>query len=401
MTHLAINGGEAIRTKPWPRWPQWDEREAQRVQAVLESGEWGGFNEVVREFEAAWAKRHQAKHCISAVNGTLTLEAALRVLGIGAGDEVIVPPYTFIATANAVRLVGATPVFVDIEPDTYNLDIDRVAEAIGPKTKAVIPVHFGGLAVDMDRLLPLAKAHGLAVVEDAAHAHGSTWRGTPLGSLGDIGSFSLQQSKNLTAGEGGILTTNDDDLGLKLWSFANQGRDPQGRWYEHGMLGSNLRMSGWQAAILLAQLERFDEQLVRRQASARRLYSILEEIDGPAPMRWDPRCDNHAHHLFMMRYDPDKYNGLSREDFVNALKAEGVPCSIGYYRPLYEQVPLAEPYSRIMPCPVTEQACKEAIWLAQSVLLAEPEEMDDIARAMVKIREHVAEVPHSSLATAA
>ncbi len=401
MTHLAINGGEAIRTKPWPRWPQWDEREAQRVQAVLESGEWGGFNEVVREFEAAWAKRHQAKHCISAVNGTLTLEAALRVLGIGAGDEVIVPPYTFIATANAVRLVGATPVFVDIEPDTYNLDIDRVAEAIGPKTKAVIPVHFGGLAVDMDRLLPLAKAHGLAVVEDAAHAHGSTWRGTPLGSLGDIGSFSLQQSKNLTAGEGGILTTNDDDLGLKLWSFANQGRDPQGRWYEHGMLGSNLRMSGWQAAILLAQLERFDEQLVRRQASARRLYSILEEIDGPTPMRWDPRCDNHAHHLFMMRYDPDKYNGLSREDFVNALKAEGVPCSIGYYRPLYEQVPLAEPYSRIMPCPVTEQACKEAIWLAQSVLLAEPEEMDDIARAMVKIREHVAEVPHSSLTTAA
>ena len=401
MTYLAINGGEAVRTKPWPRWPQWDEREAQRVQAVLESGEWGGFNEVVREFEAAWAKRHQAKHCISAVNGTLTLEAALRVLGIGAGDEVIVPPYTFIATANAVRLVGATPVFVDIEPDTYNLDIDRVAEAIGPKTKAVIPVHFGGLAVDMDRLLPLAKAHGLAVVEDAAHAHGSTWRGTPLGSLGDIGSFSLQQSKNLTAGEGGILTTNDDDLGLKLWSFANQGRDPQGRWYEHGMLGSNLRMSGWQAAILLAQLERFDEQLVRRQASARRLYSILEEIDGPTPMRWDPRCDNHAHHLFMMRYDPDKYNGLSREDFVNALKAEGVPCSIGYYRPLYEQVPLAEPYSRIMPCPVTEQACKEAIWLAQSVLLAEPEEMDDIARAMVKIREHVAEVPHSSLATAA
>jgi dTDP-4-amino-4,6-dideoxygalactose transaminase len=392
MAYLAIDGGQAVRTKPWPRWPQWGEAEARGIQQVLESGNWGGFNEVVREFETAWARRHQAKHCISAVNGTLTLEAALRVVGVGFGDEVIVPPYTFIATANAVRLVGATPVFVDIEPDTYNLDVDKVEEAISPKTKAIIPVHFAGLSVDMDKLLPLAKKHGLAVVEDAAHGHGSTWRGTPLGSLGDIGSFSLQASKNLTAGEGGILITNDDDLAMKLWSFANQGRDLQGEWYDHSMLGSNLRMTGWQAAILLAQLERFDEQLARRQASARRLTSILEEIDGPAPMRWDERCDNHSHHLYMMRYDPAKFNGLSREKFVDALTAEGVPCSTGYARPLYQQPPLAEPYSRIMPCPVSEQACKEAIWIRQSMLLAEPEEMDDIARAIVKIREHSGEI---------
>lgn len=389
MAQLAIRGGEPLRTKAWPAWPQWGEAEARRVQQVLESGEWGGFNPVVREFEEAWAKRHGAKHCITAVNGTLTLEAALRVLEIGPGDEVIVPPYTFIATANAVRLVGATPVFVDVEPDTYNLDLDRVEEAIGPNTRAVIPVHFAGLAVDMDRLLPLAREHGLAVVEDTAHAHGSSWRGTPLGSLGDIGSFSLQQSKNLTAGEGGILITNDDALALKLWSFANQGRDPHGRWYEHGMLGSNLRMTAWQAAVLLAQLETFDEQLTRRQANARYLSSILEEIDGPAPMRWDIRCDNHAHHLYMMRYDPAKFNGLPRDEFVEALKAEGVPCSTGYYRPLYEQPPLAEPYSRVMACPVAEQACKEAIWLSQSMLLAEPEDMVDIGRAIVKIRENL------------
>jgi dTDP-4-amino-4,6-dideoxygalactose transaminase len=284
-------------------------------------------------------------------------------------------------------LVGATPVFVDVEADTYNLDMERVAEAIGPKTKAIIPVHFAGLSVDMDRLMLLAEHHGLAVIEDTAHAHGSTWRGKPLGSLGHIGSFSLQQSKNLTAGEGGILITNDDELALKLWSFANQGRDPQGRWYEHGMLGSNLRMSGWQAAILLAQMERFEEQLARRQANAQYLTSILEEIDGPAPMRWDIRCDNHAFHLYMMRYDPAKFNGMTRDDFVAALNAEGVPSSTGYYRPLYEQAPLAEPYSRIMPCPVSEQACKESIWLHQAMLLAEPEDMEDIGRAIVKIRE--------------
>jgi len=389
MAQLAIKGGTPLRTKQWPRWPQWGEEEAQLLQKVLDSGEWGGFNPLVREFEEAWAKRHQAKYCVSAVNGTLTLEAALRVVGVGYGDEVIVPPYTFIATANAVRLVGATPVFADIEADTYNFDMDRVAEAISPKTKAIIPVHFAGLAVDMDRLLPLAREHGIAVIEDAAHAHGSTWRGTPLGSLGDIGSFSLQASKNLTAGEGGILITNDEQLALKLWSFANQGRDPQGKWYEHSILGSNLRMTGWQAAVLLAQLGRFEEQLARRQNNARYLTSILEEIDGPAPMSWDIRCDNHAFHLYMMRYDPAKFNGLSRDEFVKTLNAEGIPSSTGYPRPLYQQPPLAEPYSRVLPCPVVEQACKESIWLTQNILLAEPEDMEDIGRAIVKIREQV------------
>ncbi len=387
MTKLAMHGGDPVRTKPWPRWPQWGEGEARRLQEVLESGEWGGFNDLVGEFEAAFAKLHHAAHCIAAANGTLTLEASLRVLGVGPGDEVIVPPYTFIATANAVRLVGATPVFVDIEPDTYNLDITAVEAAISPRCKAVIPVHFAGLPVDMDALMPLAQKHGLYVVEDAAHAHGSTWHGTPMGTLGHIGSFSLQASKNLTAGEGGILLTNDDDLAGKLWSYVNQGRAPQGAWYEHSILGSNLRITGWQAAILLAQLERFEAQLQRRMENARRLHAILEEIDGLEPMRWDPRAENHAHHLFMMRYDPESFNGLERDRFVAALKAEGIPCSTGYARPLYKQPPLDARFSRITACPVSEQACREAIWLTQNILLAEPEEMDDIATAIVKVRE--------------
>jgi len=255
---------QPIRTKPWPTWPQWGDEEKQYLQEVLESNEWGGFNEKVAEFEQIFAQRHQAKHCLAVANGTISLEAALRVLGIGPGDEVIVPPYTFIATANAPRLVGATPVFADIEPDTYNLDAAAVEAAIGPKTKAIIPVHFAGHPADLDALLPLAQKHGLAVIEDAAHAHGSTWRGQPIGALGDIGSFSLQASKNLTAGEGGILVTNDDDLALGLWSFVNQGRVPEGIWYEHPNLGSNLRITGWQAAILLAQMKRFEAQLARR-----------------------------------------------------------------------------------------------------------------------------------------
>jgi dTDP-4-amino-4,6-dideoxygalactose transaminase len=387
MAGLALQGGEPVRRTPWPAWPQWGEAEAQRLQAVLGSAIWGGFHPYVEEFEAAFAHRHQAKHCISAVNGTLTLEAALRVLGVGPGDEVIVPPYTFIATANAVRLTGATPVFVDVEADTYNLDVAQVEEAISPKTKAMIPVHFAGLPVDLDALLPLAQRYDIAIVEDAAHAHGSTWHGRPVGTFGQIGSFSLQASKNLTAGEGGILLTNDDELAARLWSFANQGRSPEGAWYEHGELGSNLRMTAWQAGILLAQLERFDAQLARRMENGRRLNSFLEEVDGLTSMRWDDRAGDHAFHLFMMRYEPAGFNGLSRERFVEALQAEGIPCSTGYARPLYQQPPLDDRYSRILPCPNAEQACREAIWLTQNILLAEPAEMEDIMRAVIKVRE--------------
>jgi dTDP-4-amino-4,6-dideoxygalactose transaminase len=243
----------------------------------------------------------------------------------------------------------------------------------------------------MDTLLPLAQKHDLGVVEDAAHAHGTTWRGRPMGTLGHIGSFSLQLSKNLTAGEGGILLTDHDALADKLWSFVNQGRSPQGAWYEHSMLGSNLRITGWQAAILMAQMDRFDEQLACRMASACRLYSILEEIDGLDAMRWDARAENHAHHLFMMRYDSKRFANLPRQHFVAALEAEGVPCSTGYAVPLYEQPPLDGRFSRIMPCPVAERACHEAIWLTQNLLLAPPDEMDDIARAVMKIRENVDE----------
>ena len=387
MTQLAIDGGTPVRTEAWPTWPQWGESERQRILAVLDSGEWGGNYAVTEEFEAAFAQMHGAKHCIVAANGTVTLEAALRVLNVGLGDEVIVPPYTFVATANAPRLAGATPVFVDIEPDTYNLDMAAVEAAITPSTKALIAVHFAGLPVDLDALLPLAQKHGIPVIEDSAHAHGSTWRGKPIGALGDIGSFSLQDSKNLTAGEGGILITNDDALAEALWSFVNQGRTKEGKWYEHPNLGNNLRMTSWQAAILLSQLERFEVQFERRMANARRLHTILAEVPGLEPMRWDERCERHSHHLFMMRYDPEQFAGLTREKFVAAMNAEGIDCSTGYAYPLYHQPMLGAEYSRITPCPVSEQACKEVIWLTQNMLLADPHAMDDIANAIFKVRE--------------
>lgn len=389
MSKLALLGGEPLRSAPWPIWPQGGESEKARLLQVLDSGVWGGFNDVVEEFEAAFATLHGAKHCLAVANGTTSLEAALRVLGVGHGDEVIVPPYTFIATANAARLAGATPVFVDVEPDTYNLDMAAVEAAITPRTKAIIAVHFAGHPVDLDVLIPLAEKHGIGVVEDAAHAHGTTWRGQPVGAIGHIGSFSLQETKNLTAGEGGILITNDDDLADGLRSFVNQGRSLDGEWYEHANLGSNLRITAWQAAILMAQLENFDLQLKQRMKNARYLHTRLAEVDGLEPMRWDERVETHAHHLFMMRYNSEQFAGLPRDRFVAALQAEGIDCSTGYAYPLYHQPPLNSDYSVIHDSPVAERACKEAIWLTQNMLLADTAAMDDIGNAILKIRESV------------
>lgn len=392
---LALLGGTPLRTQPWPRWPQWSDDERANLLAVLERGEWGGFDPAVKEFETAFAAHMVAQYCITTTNGTTSLEAALRALNIGRGDEVIVPPYTFIATAAAVRTVGATPVFVDVEPDTYNLSIAATEAAIGPQTRAIIPVHFAGHPVDLDALLPLAARHGLAVLEDAAHAHGSYWQGKPVGARGTAGSFSFQASKNLTAGEGGALVTNDQALARKMWSVINCGRSPEGAWYEHPNLGSNLRMTGWQASILLAGLQRLEAQTKRRMQNARRLNSFLEEIEGLQPMRWDARADRHAFHLFMFRYDPQGWDHLPRQQFVAALQAEGIPASTGYKFPLYHQPPLSTEHSRVMDCPVAEQACQEAIWLPQSLLLAEPQEMDDVISAILKIRENVGEIPQA------
>jgi dTDP-4-amino-4,6-dideoxygalactose transaminase len=365
------------------------------VLDVLRSDDWGGFAPVVEEFERAFAQHHGAAFGIAAVNGTQTLVAALMAVGIGRGDEVIVPLYTFIATASAVRLVGATPVFADIEADTYNLDPDAAEAAITSRTRAIIPVHFAGQAADMDRLTALAQRHGLILIEDAAHAHGASWRGRMCGSLGDVGSFSFQSSKNMTAGEGGALTTNNEALADAIRSRVNQGRAIGGAWYEHPNLGTNMRLSAWQAAVLLAQLERLDEQTDRRMACARRLNAFFAEVEGIQPMRWDERADRHAFHLYMVRYDEHAF-GVPRDLFEQALEAEGIPCSTGYPFPLYRQQSLSAEFARATHCPHAEQACREAIWLPQWLLLADPHEMDDVVAAVIKIRDHRDELHYAA-----
>ena len=429
MSLPALLGGQPVRTAPWPNWPVFDAREEAAVLEVLRSGHWWRHSygqgvelaesdvtpqSTVARFQRAFARAHGCHYGICAANGTVTLEIALRAAGVRPGDEVIVPAYTYVATATAPLMVGAIPIFVDIDPDTYNVDPARVAEAITPHTRAIIPVHFGGQPADMDALNALARQNNLAVIEDAAHAHGASYQGQPCGALGLLASFSFQASKNMTAGEGGIITTNDAALAETCETLVWAGRKPGQPWYRHHVLASNARMTEFQGAILLVQLERLEEQMARRTHNGQLLNTLLAEIEGIAPPVIRPTTTRHAFHLYMLRYRPTAFAGLSKQRFVQALQAEGISGAFGgYTTPLYanpmfldkkflggpfpvdafehgRRLDYAEFAAR---CPVAERACaEEAVWLPQSMLLADEEAMHDIARAIRKVQAHAREL---------
>ena len=369
---------------------------------VLHSGEWSSPSRPAPKlaaFQRAFADYQQAKHALCVFNGTVALETALRAAGVTYGDEVIVPPYTFIATATVCLSVGAIPIFVDIDPATYNIAPERIEEAITPRTKAIIPVHIGGCPADMDGVLEVARKHDLRVIEDACQAHGASWKGRRVGAIGDLGCFSFQASKNINCGEGGVVVTDDDELAERAWSVHNCGRIPQGAWYQHEVLGSNFRMTEWQAAILLSQLNRTEELSARRQANAAYLASRMAEIVGLIPQHREERVTEHAHHLFIFRYDGEAFGGLARDEFLAALRAEGIPVSPGY-TPLYKAGAIREGIVRLSrfiegreveyeeaDCPVTERACTtEGAWFTQTMLLGTKEDMDDIVKAILKIQ---------------
>jgi len=401
-TQLAVQGGTPVRTRPWPRWPVFDETEVEAVAEVVRSGKWfahGGSK--VKEFAERFAAHQQARFAAPCTNGTQAIEIALRAVGVQAGDEVIVPPYTFIASASSIVAVNAVPVFVDIEPDTYNLDPRRVEEAISDRTTAILAVHIAGCPADLDALGEIARRRGLKLVEDAAQAVGAQWKGQGVGAIGDAGTFSFQASKNLNAGEGGVVLTDQEAVYDAAWSLINVGRVRDGAWYQHEWMSGNYRMSEWHGAILLAQMTRLEEQTERRNRNALYLAEQLAAIPGIAPLKRDERVTRHAYHLFIFRYDATAFGGLSRQEFLRALSAEGIPCSAGYV-PLYQQgafrinaathpFPAQRVNYEQVHCPVTERVCAdEAIWLGQSMLLAEREDMGDIVEAVAKIQRATA-----------
>ena len=390
MEKLAIKGGKPVRTKPFPSWPVFGEKELRLLREVVESGVWGVGGKMKEKFERKFAELQDAKYALTVANGTLAIEVALRAAGIGKGDEVILPSYTFVGTASPVVYVNAKPVFVDIDPETYCIDPEAVEKAVTERTKAIIPVHVAGQPADMDRLTEIAETYNLTLIEDAAQAHCSEWDGRRVGAIGDMGIFSFQSSKNLNCGEGGAIVTNDDELYSLCWSIHNCGRELGGEWYRHVRLGGNCRMTEFQAAILLAQLDRLEEQSRRREENALYLTERLSAVSGVEPLKRLPKVTRHSYHLYIFRYLESEFEGLSRDRFIEALRAEGIPCSPGY-TPLHRMDFLNGRVSGRLEN--TERACyREAVWLKQNVLLGTREDMDSIVEAIEKIRENVSQL---------
>jgi dTDP-4-amino-4,6-dideoxygalactose transaminase len=364
-----------------PNWPVSTERELELLRQVLESAQWGGYHEFVGKFEREFAAFQQCAHGVAAVNGTVTLEMALAAAGIGPGDEVIVPAISFISTATAVSRVGGTPVFVDIEELTFNMDPERAAAAIGPRTKAIVVVHFGGPMADMDRLGKLAKDRGLVLIEDAAHAHGSEWREHRAGSLGLAGSFSFQNSKVMTSGEGGILISNDGDFLARARAIGDQGRRVGGGWFHHYTLGTNYRITAWQAAVLLAGLERLPEQICRRTRNAKLLLAELADIGA---IRWQevPAAANVNSWYLMLGRVNAKDLGMTRDQFHKRVTGEGIPCTPFYPHPLYGNPLYRAGGCRVEPCPVAEACINDAFWLPHRVLMGSEEQTHAIAQGL-------------------
>ncbi|HKS38520.1 MAG TPA: DegT/DnrJ/EryC1/StrS family aminotransferase [Verrucomicrobiae bacterium] len=397
---LALSGGKPIRTRPFTSWPIFGKAEEKRLLRTLRSGKWGKLSgPEVTEFENRFAAMHGCKHGIGVVNGTVSLRIALQAAGIRAEDEVIIPPYTFFSTASAVIEANAIPVFADIDRDTFNLDPGAVAAAITPRTRAIIPVHFAGQPADMDRMMAIARKRKSIVIEDAAHAHGAVYRNRPAGSLGHMASFSFQSSKNLTAGEGGIITTNDGVLAEACRSIHNCGRIPTGVWYEHHVISGNYRLGEFQGAVLNCQLDRLEAQTTTRDRNGQYLAARLARLPGVHPQKRAASCTRHSYHLFMMRLDASQF-GAPRAAVLKALQAEGIPCSGGYgfslnHQPMF----LNKAFGPFLPkvrldygktnCPNSDLICREqCVWLEQSLFLGSRADMDDIARAFEKIFEN-------------
>jgi len=401
MEKLALLGGKPVKTKDFPSWPQYDEKEEKALMEVLHSGIWWRTpGTKTLQFEKDFAKAHQVEHGIACTNGTAALEIAVAALGVGSGDEVIVPDFTFVATASAVLAAGAMPVMVDVDSETFNINPDLVEKAITPRTKAIIAVHLGGMPCDMDRLVEIAKKHNLFLIEDSAHAHGSEWKGQKVGSLGDCGTFSFQASKLMTAGEGGIVITKNADLEIRIRSVHDCGRMPGEWFYSHFINGSNYRLSEWQGAVLSQQLSRLDEQAAKRTKNAEYLNHELAKIEGIRPQKRDPRVTRNGNYCYIFHYDPKAFNGLKTEKFIEALNAEGIPTQASYppvrklavfqsgeYRKKLSSEQAMEKHEFLnTACPVTDDAYENTVWLVHRTLLGTEQDAIEIVEAVKKIQ---------------
>jgi dTDP-4-amino-4,6-dideoxygalactose transaminase len=409
MNDLAINGGTPVRSSPYPAWPNGDEREIDAVTDVIRSGDWGGFPEPGRyagRFEEAFAAYQGARHGVLMANGTITMEVALKALGIGWGDEVIIPALTFAATAYAPIAAGALPVIVDVTTETWCIDPDLVEAAITPRTRAIMPVHLGHHMADMDRITEIAGRHGLAIVEDCAHAHGQQWKGRGAGCLGDFGSFSHQSSKILTAGEGGTLLTNDDDLARRAHSLIDCGRakDPDEKEFT---FGANYRLGELHAALLVVAMERFPSQQAERAGTAKQFEELVAQVPGVRVMPPDPRITRWSFYNYILAIDPEAFAGRTNEVVCSAMEAEGIPAEVQYppmsryelFQPSLSRLPVCVEHAdrldpRQMSFPVAEAAgLRESVYFMENVFRDGTKGVEDAVEALAKIQRHAGDLP--------
>jgi len=407
----ALLGGPKVRSDAFPSWPISGELEERALQETLRSGRWyRGTGQQTKRFEQAFRELTGAQHCLATANGTSALYVSLNGMGIEPGDEVIVSPYTFIATINVVLRQYAMPVFVDTDINTFQIDAHKIEAAISPLTKAILPVHLGGSACDLDTILSVSRKHGISVLEDACQAHLAEWRGRKVGTYGKAGCFSFQASKNLNSGEGGAILTDDEQLHERCYTFHNNGsglKAPGGN-FAYAGTGDNRRMVEMEAALLLAQMTRLEEQSECRTRNAVYLTSLLKEIPGIVPAQMHEGCTRNAYHLYMFRYQKAGFGGLPRATFLKALAAEGIPASRGYLplnlEPFLQAAVQSRAYRKLFPenvlrdwkerneCPANNQLCEEAVWFTQNMFLGTKSDMDQIAGAIRKLQKHAGEL---------
>ena len=417
MGKLALTGGTPIVNRPLgSAWPVHDERDERALAEVLKSGAWTrsksqGAESWVWQFEDAFAAFQDARHGVAVATGSSGMELVLKAVGVEPGDEVIIPAATWITVATAVITVGAAPVFVDIDPGAYNIDARKVAAAITPKTRAVFCVHNGGMPADMDALRAVADRHGVALVGDCAHAHGSQWQGRGVGAIEDAGVFSFQGSKVLPLGEGGMVLTDSEEIQARLFGYHHVNGIVGRPKPERSLPATNLRMTEWVGALGLVGLARLPDQVAAREANARYLRQGLAEIPGVDSLVWDSRVTRWSFYIWHWRFVPSEFENIQRDTFLAALKAEGVPASTGQTAPLYKHAALTEMdcgrtnfpfnarvYGRALDyarntCPETERiAATEALAFSHTLFLGPRENMDQILDAVRKIRENVAEL---------
>ena len=410
----ALLGGTPVHTGGWPQWPEWRPSWEPSILQVLRSGRWyRGTGEQVQQFEAAYAKLLGAKRCLATASGTTALIVGMHALDVDAGDEVIVSPFTFIASYNAVLINKALPVLADTDPATLTIDPASIESRITDRTRAIMPVHIYGMPCDMDPILSVAAKHRLPVIEDACQAWLADYKGRMCGTIGELGCFSFQNSKHLPSGEGGAITGRSDDLIDRCGSFHDCGRPYGG--FKGARLnftrGGNFRMQHVQAAMLVQQLDKLVQDTARRRENADRLTASLTEIPGIQPARL-PDNSRAVWHLYPFRYDAEKFQGLPRDKFIRAMRAEGIPCSTGYqeqyfdglldeaiasrgYKRLFSAARLKAYRDSFQELKGNRQVCETTVAMTQNLLLAGSADIDHIGAAIRKVQAHAAELANA------